>query len=102
MYARKTLTVYERCLKSMAILIYKIRNGKSPNYLKELVNEQNAIYDMRDRNKLFLPPFNTIKFGKNSFRYLGAKLWNSIPVEIKQKSSLNTFKSAVHKWLLAN
>jgi len=94
------LTVFKRCLKSMAVLIYKIKKGISPQYLQELISEQCVTYEMRDNDKLVLPPFNTVKFGKNSFKYQGAKFWNSIPIEIKQESSLKTFKSAVHNWLL--
>ena len=94
------LTVYRRCIKSIAILIYKVKRGLSPVYLQELVNEQRINYDMKDNDRLTLPAFNTVKYGKNSLKYLGAKLWNIIPVEIKSKPSLNTFKSAVHKWLI--
>ena len=43
-----------------------------------------------------------MNYGKNSFRYFGAKLWNIIPLEIKNKNSLNTFKSAITQWLLDN
>jgi len=95
------LPVFKRCLKSMAVLIYKIKKGISPQYMKELIREQSVSYDMRDNEKLVLPSFSTVRFGKNSFRYLGAKLWNIMPIEIKQESSLNTFKSAVHKWLIS-
>lgn len=95
----KQLSVYRRCLKTAAVMMYKVRNGTTPIYIKELFEEQRLAYDIRDNNKFVLPQFNTIKFGKNSFRYFGAKLWNYLPIEIKNMGSLNTFKSAVHRWL---
>jgi ribonucleases P/MRP protein subunit RPP40 len=95
----KQLSVYRRCLKTAAVMMYKVRNGTTPTYIKELFEEQRLAYDIRDNNKFVLPQFNTIKFGKNSFRYFGAKLWNYLPIEIKNMGSLNTFKSAVHRWL---
>ena len=55
---------------------------------------------MRDNSRLVLPEFNTVRYGKNSFSYLGAKIWNSIPVTIKNSVSLSTYKSALTGWLL--
>ena len=82
------------------MLMYKVRKGIAPSYVSELFCIQESQYDMRDNDKFTLPQYNTVRFGKNSIRYYGAKLWNSIPVSIKHSQSLNTFKSAVNKWLL--
>ena len=35
-------------------------------------------------------------FLKNSFRYSGAKLWNSLPIEAKVARSENVFKLNLH------
>ena len=98
----KQLSVYRRCLKNAAILMYKIKKGISPQYVSELFSVHQVQYDMRDNDRMSLPNYNTITFGKNSFSYIGAKLWNNIPVEIKRSVSLNTFKSSVTKWLLTH
>ena len=98
----KQLSVYRRCLKNAAILMYKIKKGISPKYVSELFSVHQVQYDMRDNDRMSLPNYNTITFGKNSFSYIGAKLWNNIPVEIKRSVSLNTFKSSVTKWLLTH
>ena len=84
----------------MAISLYKVKQGIAPNYIKELFTTQNSGYSMRDNQKMVLPSFNTVTFGKSSARYLGAKLWNNIPVTIKNSVSLSTFKSAITSWLL--
>ena len=96
----RQLSVIKNCMKSGAVLMYKIRKGMAPQYLSELFRVHESNYEMRDNNKYSLPPFQSIKFGKNSFRYLGAKLWNSIPLSIKNSNSLSTFKSAITQWLL--
>jgi hypothetical protein len=94
------LSIYRKCVKSTAILMYKIRKGISPCYVNELFSVQESQYEMRDNDRLTLPHYNTVSFGKNSMRYFGAKLWNNIPISIKGCTSLNTFKSAINKWLL--
>ena len=97
----KKLNVFQQCMKSAAIMMYKVRQGTAPPYIREMFEVQETEYDMRDNNRLVLPQFNTINFGKNSFKYIGAKLWNNIPPAIKNKPSLNTFKSDICKFLLS-
>lgn len=96
----RELKIKNRCMKSVAITMYKIKNGMAPQYITELFTAQGSHYEMRDTDKLRLPAFKTVSYGKNSLRYFGANLWNTIPVEIKTHSSLNTFKSAITRWLL--
>ena len=96
----KQLSVYRRCLKNMAIQIYKIKKGKAPVFLSELFCDQNSGYEMRDNQKMVLPDYNTVTYGKNSFSYMGAKLWNLVPLGIKNSPSLSTFKSTITKWLM--
>ena len=86
----------------MAIQVYKIKKGTAPIYLKELFRAQTSDYEMRDNQRMTLPLFNTVSYGKNSFSYMGAKLWNHIPIAIKNSVSLSTFKSAFTNWLLTS
>ena len=41
---------------------------------------------------------NTTSHGSHSLRVLGPHIWNSLPEEIKQLSSLNTFKNYIKSW----
>lgn len=95
----KQLTIYKRCIKAVAMQMFKIKNQDAPIYIQELFNVRLNNYDMRDNDKFTLPSFNSTSYGKKSFRYYGAKLWNSIPLEIKQSVSLNTFKNSLTNWL---
>ena len=94
------LSIFKKCVKTMAIMMYKVRTKTAPTYVCELFKPQESQYEMRDNEKLVLPRYNTVTFGKNSMKYYGAKLWNTIPVPIKSSSSLNIFKTAITKWLL--
>ena len=93
------LSVYKRCTKNAAILLYKVKKGMAPQYVSDIFNAQNSQYEMRDNERMSLPHFNKVTYGKNSSRYNGAKPWNNIPVEIKRSVSLNTLKTAITKWL---
>ena len=82
-----------------ATMVYKSLNGLAPHYLREKFVERNTItdYALRDsEGKLAIPPPHT-NFMKNSFSYSGAVLWNTLPVELRQASSLRTFRSGCKK-----
>ena len=79
--------------------MYKIKHQTAPDYLVELFNEREINYSIRNHDKFTLPNFDTITFGRKSFKYYGAKLWNNLPIEIKDSVSLSNFKTAITTWL---
>ena len=93
------LNIYKRCIKNVAIQMYKIKNQTSPIFMQNLFVRRQSQYEMRDNDVYNIPRFKTVTYGKKSFRYYGAKLWSIIPVDIKDINSLVRFKSALTKWL---
>ena len=49
---------------------------------------------------LFLSRMNSLQYGLKSIRYLGAKLWNALPVEIRNAPSKRSFKTNLKSYLL--
>ena len=97
---QKVLNIHRRCIKTVAIQMYKIKQQKVPTYVQELFSIRESYYNIRDNDLFEIPCFKTVKYGKKSFRYFGAKLWANIPKEIKSKPSLTCFKDALTIWLL--
>ena len=96
---QKFINIHARCIKAVAIQMYKIKHQTAPDYLVELFNEREINYSIRNHDKFTLPNFDTITFGRKSFKYYGAKLWNNLPIEIKDSVSLSNFKTAITTWL---
>ena len=46
---------------------------------------------------LILPRFNTVTYGKNSLRYMGSKIWNSLPDDLKAANNTVIFKKSIRK-----
>ena len=78
-----------------ATMVYKSLNGLAPHYLREKFVERNTLtdYSLRDSEGKLAIPLPHTNFMKNSFSYSGAVLWNTLPVELRQASSLRTFRS---------
>ena len=64
----------------------------SPDYVSEMFQRQNHGYDVRNNQGLVQPSFSTIRYGFNSVRYLGSKIWNNLPNDVKNSNSLSVFK----------
>ena len=89
------VTLQQTRSKHKVTLIFKIINKMAPLYLTDLfqLSERSGRYRLRDRvmNLSLMKP-NT-NYLKNSFAHSGAKLWNSLPGEIKVSNSLKSFKT---------
>ena len=49
-------------------------------------------------NNSRIPSIRTVYHGSESISFLGPKIWNILPDEIKQQTSPNSFKKSVKKW----
>ncbi len=54
--------------------------------------------DLIDSNMLCQLKFNKITYGKKTFSYYGTHIWNSLPNNIKESTSLDNFKSMLKAW----
>ena len=83
--------------KHIAIIMYKIVNKRALGYLIDLFEKGNSVYSFRESgSRLLLPKYN-IEFGKgSSFASVEAKVWNSIPFNIRSATSLSAFKSVIN------
>ena len=84
--------------KHLAILMYKIMNNKAPGYLIDLFQKSSSRnYSLREsENRLFLPKYNTEFAKSSSFSFVGAKVWNSIPYNIRSATSPSAFKRHIN------
>jgi hypothetical protein len=55
--------------------------------------------DLRDKTLLDLPKVNSA-IGQSTFKYAGAKDWNSLPLNIREMIPLSKFKRTVYAYLL--
>ena len=89
--------LYYQRLEQKSILMYKTLHGMTPDYLKSrfvyMYRDSARAHRLRNtENKLVLPQPRT-DYLKRSFLYNGAQLWNNLPVDLRQASTLTDFKS---------
>ena len=59
-------------------------------------------YNLRKNDILFVPKVKTTKYGINSVSFLGPKIWNSLPNEIKASRNANQLKILIKDWYFEN
>ena len=91
----KELSIHERNVQSLMLLIYRIINNLSPKLIAERFKEKNTKYSLRSKSTLQLPKTcKTTRFGTNSIVFKGSLLWNGIPNTYKE---IKTEKEKIKK-----
>ena len=95
-HAGKT-TVNVNRLRSLCIEIFKTLSNTNPAFMNEVFELRKTNSALRNQYKLNLdvPIINEVNFGAKIIRYLGPKIWNSLPFHIKSSESLTTFKRII-------
>ena len=95
----KALSLSMLRLKYMIIEVYKCIYKLNPEYMNDMFLLKESGYDLRDTSIAYQPKFKSITFGYRSFTYYGSKLWNSMPLYLKQIKEFHVFKRELHDWL---
>ena len=98
------ISLEERRKHIMARLMFKVVNNLAPSRISSIFQNSNHIhsYNLRGSNSsLFLPRPNT-EYGRKCFRYSGVKIWNSIPEQVRNSESLNSFNRNISSVSLTN
>ena len=84
--------------------MFKVTHGLSPIYITEMFQIEGSTDDdtmtlRSDSNKNFKTPKPKLNMFKNSLSYSGALIWNSIPVDIRNSSTVDSFVNKCLKWM---
>ena len=90
-------TIHERNIQALAIELYKIINGISPDIMKQVLslkdcNIYSSRFPFKSRN------VHTVYFGTETISSIGPKIWQIIPTVIKNAATLNEFKRTLKQW----
>ena len=83
-----------------AIVMFKLYYGKLPTLLQSRFKRSENIHNTRSRNT-FIVRYSRTNLKAMCISVWGVKLWNALPVNIKEIRSLYTFKIKVKTYLLS-
>ena len=82
--------------------MFKVKNNIAPEIMKELFAPKMSSYDLRNNNSFKRRRVKSVWHGTESVSYLGPKIWDLVPNEIKESKSLNAFKFKIEGGSLKN
>jgi hypothetical protein len=94
----KSVSLQLRRQRVIAEEVYKILVKHCPSYLFDLIPPlKNTGHNLRNKN-LNLPYFKNVTYGKKSFSYYGANLWNDLPQCVRDAENFRSFKKLLSTW----
>jgi exonuclease III len=95
------LPIKQRIVFKIVTLTYRCLNGLAPPYLSELLVPYLPTRSLRSSQSLLLkiPKTKTKSYGDRAFQNAAPKLWNNLPLSIRQSDTLNSFKHKLKSYL---
>ena len=89
--------------KFLHLKCLKVHTDQRPDILHDVfpLNSQPE-YNLRNKTHFATRPIRTAYYGDNSLRYLGPKLWELIPSNIRDTESVQVFKNRIKNWIPDN
>ena len=99
LYELHWLPVKFRINFKLLLITFKALYGMAPKYIADLLNiRKKGNYSLRSNDCIMLeyPKEKSLRsFGNRSFSVAATKLWNELPEDIRNISSINVFKTAL-------
>ena len=97
LYKDKSFTVHERNIQILAIEVFKVVHGISPQIMnsvfplkKNLTHCSKQIFVTRN--------VRTVNYGLETVSVLGPKIWSILPNDFKLSTNLDDFKKKIRSW----
>ena len=105
-YCLQVLKFSEIIILYIVSFVFECVHNLAPTYFRNYFTNIQSIHDIGTRQSqkgdLFALHCNTTQYGLRSIHYTGVRLWNSLPCEIRDSSSLPVFLKRIKTHILEN
>ena len=91
------MLVHQKHLRILALEVFKSIAHVKPEFMWSYFNENTMPYNLRNGNRLLLPPAKFVKFGINSLIFRGRLLWNNLTLNLKSCQTIDEFRLALNR-----
>ena len=92
----KSTSIHQGHLQFLAIEVYKTLIHLNPEFMWSYFSEKPLPYNVRNGNSLQSRHAELYRFGINSLRFRGSRLWNNLPFSVKNSETLTEFKNKLN------
>ena len=87
-----SVSIHHRKLQVLATEMFKIQRSLSPEILRETFVSKTSSHNLRRNDTIEKRKVHSVYYGTESLSFLGPKIWDLVPVELKQSETLYCFK----------
>ena len=88
-----SVSIHYKNLHVLATEMFKVPIKSSPQIMQEVFPLKEQIhYSLRTQTDFEIPHVKTVNYGLESIRFLGPKIWESFPNDLKRKESVSISK----------
>ena len=91
-------TLHLNRLRCIAAETYKCINNLTPEYISNLVQLKTSSYSFRYENTVKVPTVRSVTYGQCSLRFDSARVWNSLPNDIRKVTEFAEFRRQIRTW----
>ena len=97
------LSIRQLVVYHSSILVHKVMMKKSPSYLYSMFSSKYQIDTRQARSEQIKPTrISTLELSYESFRWRAARMYNDLPIALRQVTSVPKFKKELKKWIIEN
>ena len=89
--------IHHKNIQSLATELCKVEKGIANPVLYKIFPLRSIDYNLRYQTDFSVSSVNTTHFGLNYLRYFASKVWNMVPLELKNLNDVESFKSDIRK-----
>ena len=93
-----SVSIHHRNIRLLAIELYKVKHNLSNQVMSELFDLRSINYNFRSQTDFELRSVYTTAYGLRSLRCFASKIWNIVPVDIRNSDSLSEFTTKIMSW----
>ena len=90
-----SVSIHHRNVQTLATEMFKISKNLPSEIVKEIFQERIVSYNLRSNNSFTSHRVDSIYHRTESLSFLAPKIWEIVPLEIKESENKNIFKRRV-------
>ena len=94
-----SVTIHHRNLQILVTEIFKFLKGISPKIMEQVFKVSERNYNLRTDVSFTTNNVRTMNYGQKSITYLAPRIWNLVPVDIKESETGVIFKRKIKRWV---
>ena len=94
----KSVTIHHKNLQVFTTELYKVRHRLAPELINDIFKKRNVTCNFRKNSTFETRNLKRVYYGSETISFIGPKIWELLPSNIKDSENLNIFKPNIKSW----